>query len=283
MRFSRTSSERSIHYRFTLERPEPLDEVLPKLLQSACAEAARPLKRPNYRNSELISEGAGPGNGEEGGRMARLASGSSDRTTLSDVDAEPETSSAPIIPGDEDSATESASVSSLNIDPETVEIKDQLQQLHQELQNITDEEKVAAAAASSPDVGSTCATAAASSSTLSPLPDIPTMSAGFTVAPTVPSFHAPYMRKIKDSNGTDLALASRPYLETVFKALECVENDYDTLFALTLIYAMGHNVGINRQFAEATRLPVPDIPSTRGYNSGLAERLILILSQSCKR
>ena len=83
--------------------------------------------------------------------------------------------------------------------------------------------------------------------------------------------------------GTDLALASRPYLESIFKALECTENDYNTLFALTLIYAMGHNAGINRQFAEAARLPTPDIPSTRGYNSALAERLIILLNQSCKR
>ena len=53
----------SVENRFSLERPEPLEEVLPKLLQSASAEAAKPLKRPNYRNSILISEGES-GSGE---------------------------------------------------------------------------------------------------------------------------------------------------------------------------------------------------------------------------
>ena len=35
----------------------------------------------------------------------------------------------------------------------------------------------------------------------------------------------------------------RPYLEAVFNALECSENDYEALFALCLLYAMGHNNG----------------------------------------
>ena len=36
----------------------------------------------------------------------------------------------------------------------------------------------------------------------------------------------------------------RPYLEAIFHALECTENDYEALFALCLLYAMGHNEGI---------------------------------------
>ena len=41
----------------------------------------------------------------------------------------------------------------------------------------------------------------------------------------------------------DLKCIFRPYLEAVFHALECTENDYETLFALCLLYAMGHNDG----------------------------------------
>ena len=41
----------------------------------------------------------------------------------------------------------------------------------------------------------------------------------------------------------DLFLYFRPYLEAVFHALECTENDYEALFALCLLYAMGHNDG----------------------------------------
>ena len=36
----------------------------------------------------------------------------------------------------------------------------------------------------------------------------------------------------------------RPYLETLFNALECTENDYSALFALCLLYAMGQNEGM---------------------------------------
>lgn len=42
----------------------------------------------------------------------------------------------------------------------------------------------------------------------------------------------------------NLYLYSRPYLEAIFNALECNENDYETLFALCLLYAMGHNEGM---------------------------------------
>lgn len=34
-----------------------------------------------------------------------------------------------------------------------------------------------------------------------------------------------------------------PFLETVYDALDCTENDYATLFALTLLYAMSNNSG----------------------------------------
>ena len=40
-----------------------------------------------------------------------------------------------------------------------------------------------------------------------------------------------------------LALDSRPYLEAVFKALDCSINDYKALFSLCLLYALGHNNG----------------------------------------
>ena len=39
------------------------------------------------------------------------------------------------------------------------------------------------------------------------------------------------------------SLLFRPYLEAIFNALESSENDYEALFALCLLYAMGHNEG----------------------------------------
>ena len=35
----------------------------------------------------------------------------------------------------------------------------------------------------------------------------------------------------------------RSYLEAIFNALECGDNDYEALFALCLLYALGHNKG----------------------------------------
>ena len=40
-----------------------------------------------------------------------------------------------------------------------------------------------------------------------------------------------------------MSLSSRPFLKSVFEALNCSENDYAALFALCLLYALGHNEG----------------------------------------
>ena len=37
---------------------------------------------------------------------------------------------------------------------------------------------------------------------------------------------------------------SRPFLDTIYSALNCTENDYSALFALCLLYAMLHNRGV---------------------------------------
>jgi hypothetical protein len=40
-----------------------------------------------------------------------------------------------------------------------------------------------------------------------------------------------------------ISLTGRPFLESVFNALDCADNDYMALFGLCLLYAMGHNKG----------------------------------------
>lgn len=42
---------------------------------------------------------------------------------------------------------------------------------------------------------------------------------------------------------TDADVSDRPFLETVYNALDCTENDYAALFALSLLYAMAYNKG----------------------------------------
>jgi len=39
-------------------------------------------------------------------------------------------------------------------------------------------------------------------------------------------------------------LANKPFLEMIVNTLQCSENDYAALFALCLLYALGHNPGI---------------------------------------
>lgn len=39
------------------------------------------------------------------------------------------------------------------------------------------------------------------------------------------------------------SLASKPFLEMIVNTLQCSENDYAALFALCLLYALGHNPG----------------------------------------
>lgn len=43
---------------------------------------------------------------------------------------------------------------------------------------------------------------------------------------------------------TDTDVSDRPFLEKVYSALDCTENDYAALFALSLLYAMAFNKGM---------------------------------------
>ena len=52
-----------------------------------------------------------------------------------------------------------------------------------------------------------------------------------------------YFRHLEQRSLFVFVFVCRPYLEAVFNALECTENDYEALFALCLLYAMGHNDG----------------------------------------
>ncbi|WAQ96416.1 CL16A-like protein [Mya arenaria] len=64
-----------------------------------------------------------------------------------------------------------------------------------------------------------------------------------------------------------------PYLEALFHALECTENDYEALFALCLLYAMGHN--------DAQCILTSPLKKVKdNYNVALVERLIRIITYS---
>nr|XP_033770615.1 protein CLEC16A isoform X4 [Geotrypetes seraphini] len=75
---------------------------------------------------------------------------------------------------------------------------------------------------------------------------------------------------------------SRPFLDMVYNALDCTEEDYYALFILCLLYAMSHNKGINPVKLENIQLPVQRVTERISYNHVLSERLISIMNQAAQ-
>lgn len=80
----------------------------------------------------------------------------------------------------------------------------------------------------------------------------------------------------------EFSLVNRPYLEAIFNALECNENDYETLFALCLLYAMGHNEGIHQGLLDTVLMPTERSETKEYYNVALVEKLIKIITLACQ-
>ncbi|KAM9345877.1 protein CLEC16A isoform 1-T1 [Symphorus nematophorus] len=74
---------------------------------------------------------------------------------------------------------------------------------------------------------------------------------------------------------------SRPFLDMVYSALDCTNDDYHALFVLCLLYAVSHSKGINRDLLERLQLPVPD-QERSSYSLVLVERLIRVMSQAAQ-
>lgn len=78
------------------------------------------------------------------------------------------------------------------------------------------------------------------------------------------------------------SLNNRPYLESIFNALECTENDYEALFGLCLLYAMGHNDGLHQGLMDNVLMPTEKCETKDHYNVALVERLIKIITLACQ-
>ncbi|CAG0894165.1 unnamed protein product [Cyprideis torosa] len=74
------------------------------------------------------------------------------------------------------------------------------------------------------------------------------------------------------------SLSERPFLEAVFLALECSENDYSALFALCLLFAIGNNRGMKQSILESALFST----TRRKYNELLMERLLGIMQLACQ-
>ncbi|XP_066291943.1 protein CLEC16A-like isoform X1 [Branchiostoma lanceolatum] len=75
----------------------------------------------------------------------------------------------------------------------------------------------------------------------------------------------------------------RRYLDTIFDTLDCGNNDYEGLFTLCLLYAMGKNEGIREGLMDAVAMPSVHSPTKQHYSSPLLERLLKVLELSTKQ
>ena len=80
----------------------------------------------------------------------------------------------------------------------------------------------------------------------------------------------------------EFSLNTRPFLTTVFEALDCSENDYLVLFSLCLLRAIQKNEGMSQALLESVRIPCNNSSSKEWYNVNLVEKLLQILFSVCK-
>ncbi|XP_071033380.1 protein CLEC16A homolog isoform X2 [Parasteatoda tepidariorum] len=78
------------------------------------------------------------------------------------------------------------------------------------------------------------------------------------------------------------SLTNRPFLEAIFSALDCSENDHATLFSLCVLYALGYNPGISQDVLDTVLMPSDKSETKHYYNVSLAEKLIQIINLSCQ-
>jgi len=82
-------------------------------------------------------------------------------------------------------------------------------------------------------------------------------------------------------------LSNQPFIESVYNALNCKENDYAALFALCLLYALGKNKGVSGALLHGVLYPcqradAPCAPLLNRYNLLLVEKLVAIITLSCQ-
>ncbi|KAG8195139.1 hypothetical protein JTE90_023316 [Oedothorax gibbosus] len=81
---------------------------------------------------------------------------------------------------------------------------------------------------------------------------------------------------------TNFTLANRPFLEAIFTALDCNDNDHASLFALCVLYSLGYNPGINQDLLDSVLMPSEKSETKFCYNVNLADKLIQIINLSCQ-
>ncbi|XP_028967494.1 protein CLEC16A [Galendromus occidentalis] len=79
----------------------------------------------------------------------------------------------------------------------------------------------------------------------------------------------------------DFDFSQRPFLKAIFDSLSVEVNDHAALFALSLLYALGHNSGINQELLDSVLIPPENSKSKSAYNNALMNLLMRIVKHSC--
>ena len=80
----------------------------------------------------------------------------------------------------------------------------------------------------------------------------------------------------------DFSVDGRPFLRAIFEAMNCPENDYLPLFALSLLYSIQKNEGIAEILL--TSVGIPSLKSNRieWYNILMTDKLLQVLYSACQ-
>lgn len=80
----------------------------------------------------------------------------------------------------------------------------------------------------------------------------------------------------------EFSLDGRPFLKAIFDAMNCPENDYMPLFALSLMYAMQKNEGVTEILLTSVGIPSTHCKIIEWYNTQMTDKLLQVLYSACQ-
>ena len=77
-------------------------------------------------------------------------------------------------------------------------------------------------------------------------------------------------------------LEARPFLKSIFDAMNCPENDYLPLFALALLYAIQQNESVSEILLMSVGIPSIHAKQIEWYNNQMLDKLLQVLYSACQ-
>ena len=80
----------------------------------------------------------------------------------------------------------------------------------------------------------------------------------------------------------DFSIESRPFLRAIFEAMNCPENDYLPLFALSLLHSIQNNEGVAETLLASVGIPSSHSKNIEWYNTQMTDKLLQVLYSACQ-